>query len=90
VCGLLTPLAVYGHTPCMADNRVKEAREKRGLTQPELHRAAEIPLSTLQKIERRVYSPNVDYALGIAEALGEPVEELFMRPRSRRRLKQPA
>jgi DNA-binding XRE family transcriptional regulator len=73
----------------MAENRVKEAREKRGLTQPELHRAAEIPLSTLQKIERRAYSPNVDYALGIAEALGEPVESLFMRPSSRLRLKKP-
>ena len=70
----------------MADNRVKEARESRGLTQPELHVAAEIPLSTLQKIEQRKVSPTLDNALGIAEALGEPVEQLFTRTLSRTRL----
>ncbi|GGJ65120.1 helix-turn-helix transcriptional regulator [Deinococcus aquiradiocola] len=71
----------------MADNRVKEARETRGLTQPELHVAADIPLSTLQKIEQKRHSPTLDNALGIAEALGEPVERLFVRTSSRTRLK---
>jgi DNA-binding XRE family transcriptional regulator len=70
----------------MADNRVKEVRESRGLTQPELHVAAEIPLSTLQKIEQRKVSPTLDNALGIAGALGEPVESLFTRSSSRTRL----
>ena len=72
----------------MAENRVKEVRESRGLTQPELHVAAEIPLSTLQKIEQRRVSPTLDNALGIAEALGEPVEQLFTRRLSRTRLEE--
>ena len=72
----------------MAENRVKEVREKRGLTQTELHKAADVSFSTLQKIEQQRVTPLVDQALGIAEALGEPVERLFMRPASRRRLRK--
>lgn len=70
----------------MADNRVKESRENRGWTQGELGEKADIPLSSLQKIERKAFTPNVDHALGIASALGEPVERLFFRSRSRIRL----
>lgn len=72
----------------MADNTVKDEREKLGWTQEKLSEAADIPTSTLQKIERRAYSPNVDHALGIAVALGKPVESLFTRTRSRIRLKK--
>lgn len=71
----------------MADNSVKEEREKLGWTQDDLSQRADVPLSTLQKIERQAYSPNVDYALGLADALGKPVESVFVRTRSRVRLK---
>ncbi|MCD0155973.1 helix-turn-helix transcriptional regulator [Deinococcus sp. 6GRE01] len=74
----------------MADNTVKEERERLGWTQEKLSEEAGIPRSTLQKIERRAYSPNVDHALGIADALGQPVEAIFTRNRSRIRLKRKA
>lgn len=70
----------------MAENRVKEEREKLGWTQEELSQGADVPLSSLQKIERGAFSPNVDHALGIAAAIGKPVEILFIRNRSRIRL----
>ena len=70
----------------MADNRVKQAREARGWTQSDLHKVANIPLSTIQKIEHKQRTPLLDHALGIAEALGEPVERLFMRSSSHVRL----
>ncbi|BDP44882.1 hypothetical protein DAETH_48510 (plasmid) [Deinococcus aetherius] len=72
----------------MADNRLKEEREKRGWSQEKLSEAADVPLSSLQKIERRAFSPNVDYALGLAGALGLPVERIFSRTRSRMRLRK--
>lgn len=72
----------------MAENRVKQEREKLGWTQDQLSEKADIPSSTLQKIERRAYSPNVDHALGIAEALGQPVEVIFTRNRSRIRIRR--
>lgn len=70
----------------MAENRVKEEREKLGWTQDKLSQEADIPLSSLQKIERSAFTPNVDHALGIAGAIGKPVELLFFRNRSRIRL----
>ncbi|WP_344982923.1 helix-turn-helix transcriptional regulator [Deinococcus rubellus] len=73
----------------MAGNSVKQEREKLGLTQRQLSAAADVPVSSLQKIERHAFSPNIDHALGVAEALGQPVERIFFRDRSRIRLKKP-
>lgn len=70
----------------MAENCVRKEREKLGWTQEELSQGADVPLSSLQKIERGAFSPNVDHALGIAAAIGKPVELLFIRNRSRIRL----
>lgn len=71
----------------MADNRVKEERQRLKLSQRRLSEIADIPLSSLQKIERNAFTPNVDHALGLAKAIGKPVEKLFIRNRSRIRLK---
>ena len=64
----------------MADllmNRLREARDAKGWTQAEL--AAEVGVSrkTINTVENRVFIPSTLLALKLAQALGQPVEQLF-------------
>lgn len=64
----------------MADaltNRLREAREARGLTQAELASAIGVSRKTVNTVENGVFVPSTVIALKLAAALGEPVEALF-------------
>ncbi len=56
---------------------VREARERRGLSQEALARAVSVSRNTIVAIERGESVPNVLIALSIASTLGSKVEELF-------------
>lgn len=58
-------------------NRVREYRQRLGLSQEELSRITGIPRTTISSIESGSVMPSVDYALRLARAFGCSVEELF-------------
>ncbi len=57
--------------------RLKEARQRLGLSQEELARLTGIPRTTISSIESGRAVPSVDYAIRLARALRCGVEELF-------------
>jgi putative transcriptional regulator len=57
--------------------RVKAARNRANLTQPQLAEKVGVSRPTIARIEAGGYSPSVGLALAIARELGEPVEALF-------------
>lgn len=59
------------------ENRLREHREKLHLTQKQLAEKAGIGQATISETERGKYTPGVDVALMLAEALGCSVEDLF-------------
>ena len=64
----------------MADqlrNRVREAREAKGLTQAQLADLIGTSRKTVNTVENGVFVPSTVIALKLARALGEPVERLF-------------
>ena len=58
-------------------NRVREAREAKGLTQAELAGLVGVSRKTVNTVENAVFVPSTVIALKLAKALGEPVEALF-------------
>nr|WP_166178897.1 helix-turn-helix transcriptional regulator [Altererythrobacter segetis] len=64
----------------MADqlsNRVRIAREAKGLTQAQLADLIGMSRKTVNTVENGVFVPSTVVALKLARALGEPVERLF-------------
>ena len=64
------------------DNRVKALRQARGWSQDELARAAGLSRTGVSAIESRRLVPSVAAAIGLSQALGCTVEELFGPPRA--------
>lgn len=58
-------------------NRVKEQRQRLGLSQEELSKLVGIPRTTISAIESGRAVPSVDYAIKLAKVLGCSVEDLF-------------
>jgi len=58
-------------------DRLKEARMELGLTQAELALRVGVSRKTINTVENAVFTPSTTLALGLAEALGRPVEGLF-------------
>jgi putative transcriptional regulator len=58
-------------------NRVREAREAKGLTQAQLADLIGTSRKTVNTVENGVFVPSTVIALKLARALGEPVERLF-------------
>ena len=58
-------------------NRLREAREARGLTQAQLAERIGVSRKTINTVENGVFVPSTVIALKLAAALGEPVEALF-------------
>ncbi|MEN6511709.1 MAG: helix-turn-helix transcriptional regulator [Chloroherpetonaceae bacterium] len=59
-------------------DKIKQLRNKQGLTQDELARKADFPYTTLTKIESGVVNkPSVQTMAKIAKALGVAIEELI-------------
>ncbi len=62
----------------MIGDNVKKFREKKGLTQDNLARKADIPYTTLTKLESNVVKkPSVHTVAKIAKALNVSMEELI-------------
>jgi putative transcriptional regulator len=58
-------------------NRVREAREARGLTQAELAGLVGVSRKTINTVENKIFVPSTVLALRLAKALGTTVEALF-------------
>ena len=56
---------------------LKRARRRAGLSQADLASAAGLSRGLVSAVETGRHTPNVDAALALAGALGEPVEDLF-------------
>jgi putative transcriptional regulator len=58
-------------------NRIRAAREARGLTQAELAARVGVSRKTVNTVENGVFVPSTVIALKLAGALGCAVEQLF-------------
>ena len=58
-------------------NRVREFRERAGLTQEELARAVGVSRQSVNSIERERYTPSLPLALKFARKFGCSTDELF-------------
>ena len=58
-------------------NNLKAERARLGWTQAELATQIGVSRKTINTIENRVFTPSTLLALKLAEALGQPVEQLF-------------
>lgn len=64
-------------------NRLKELRQDAGITQQDLADAAGITRQTVIAIEGEKYSPSLEVAFLIAEALGTGIDVVFrLQPRT--------
>ena len=61
----------------MTENRIKEIRTRKKLTQKELADAAGTSQQQIQRIEAGVQEVRFDLAARVSEALGEPLEKVF-------------
>ncbi len=63
---------------------IRHLREKQGMTREALARVADVPTTTLTKIEQEVTdNPRVMTLIKIAEALGVPVGVLLEEPKAK-------
>ena len=58
-------------------NRIKEARQKKGLSQEELANLVGVSRNTISSIETEQFSPTAKLALVLCIALDEKFETLF-------------
>ena len=58
-------------------NRVREFRERAGLTQEDLARAVGVSRQSVNSIERERYTPSLPLALKFARMFGCSTDELF-------------
>ena len=59
-------------------NRLRELREKKGLTQEELAKALGVTRQTIIAIEKGRYDPSLRLAFKIARFFNKSVEEIFI------------
>jgi putative transcriptional regulator len=65
-------------------NRLRELRQDAGLTQQDLADAAGVTRQTIIAIEGEKYSPSLEVAFLIAEALGTGIDAVFQLQRRAR------
>ncbi|HEY60131.1 MAG TPA: helix-turn-helix transcriptional regulator [Anaerolineae bacterium] len=59
-------------------DKIKQIRNKQGLTQDELARKADLPYTTLTKIETNVITkPSIQTVVKIAKGLGIKIDDLL-------------
>jgi putative transcriptional regulator len=59
------------------ENRVRELREKAGLSQGQLAQTVDVSRQTINSIEKERYTPSLPLALALARYFGTSVEKLF-------------
>lgn len=57
--------------------RIRELREKHGLTQEALAEKVDVTRQTILFMEKGRYNPSLRLAWRISAALGRPIEEIF-------------
>ncbi|CAH0325254.1 helix-turn-helix transcriptional regulator [Priestia megaterium] len=60
------------------DNRIKELRKSKKLSQEDLAKACEVSRQTINAIENNKYDPSLALAFQLAENLEVSVNELFL------------
>ena len=58
-------------------NRIRQERERVGLTQAALAEVVGVSRKTINTVENGIFTPSALLALKLAQALSVPVEELF-------------
>ena len=59
------------------NNRVKQLRTERGLSQQQLGEAMAVSRQTINSIEKERYTPSLPLAIALARYFGTYVEEIF-------------
>jgi len=59
------------------NNRVKQLRTERGLSQQQLGEAMDVSRQTINSIEKERYTPSLPLAMALAKYFGKTVEEVF-------------
>jgi putative transcriptional regulator len=59
-------------------NKVRDLRTEAALTQEELADKVGVTRVTINCLERGVYSPSIELALGLARFFRKPVEDIFV------------
>ena len=60
--------------------RLKQYRQRRGLTQEQLAALVGVRRQTIMRLEKAQYNPSLKLAVEISRAVGAPIEELFLFP----------
>ena len=60
------------------NNRLRELREREGLSQGELALRLEVSRQTVNALETGKYDPSLPLAFRIARLFGQPIESLFI------------
>ncbi|MDD2510844.1 MAG: helix-turn-helix transcriptional regulator [Syntrophomonas sp.] len=60
------------------ENRLRELREIRGMTQEELAAGVGVSRQTIISLERGKYNPSIFLAFKLARAFGLSIEEVFI------------
>jgi len=59
-------------------NKIKEYREKKGISQGELADLCNVSRQTINAIENNKYDPSLQLAFNLAKTLGVKVDNLFL------------
>lgn len=59
-------------------NKIKELREKQGISQGKLADLCHVSRQTINAIENNKYDPSLQLAFDIAKTLGTTVDDLFL------------
>ncbi|NGP46461.1 helix-turn-helix transcriptional regulator [Bacillaceae bacterium SIJ1] len=60
------------------ENRIKEYREKNGISQGKLADLCHVSRQTINAIENNKYDPSLQLAFDLAKTLGVKVDDLFL------------
>ena len=60
------------------ENRIKELRAEKGMTQAELAELVDVSSRTIISLEKGPYNPSVVLAHRIAQVFGKTIEEIFL------------
>lgn len=59
-------------------NRIKEYREKKGISQGQLAEQCQVSRQTINAIENNKYDPSLQLTFNLAKILGAKVDSLFL------------
>ena len=60
--------------------RLKQYRQRRGLTQEQLAALVGVRRETIMRLEKAQYNPSLKLAVDISRAVDAPIEEIFRFP----------